>query len=80
MQDQDKAAAPDSEDKAEATPESKAERLLLGKLARVLYSNDEEGSFSKEAWEASRIEYRKSARKMMRAMEKQGLKLVPVAP
>jgi hypothetical protein len=52
---------------------TEAENQVLGKLARVLYSVQVEGTFQKDAWEAQRADYRRQARKMLRSLEKQGL-------
>lgn len=64
-------------DQDTATP-AEAENQILGKLARVLYSSADEAAFSKDAWETNRAEYRKKARKILRALEKQGLKIIPM--
>lgn len=56
-------------------PATETENQIVGKLARVLYSGQSEGAFDKADWEARRTDFRKQARKMLRAMEKQGLKV-----
>ena len=61
--------------KRERTPEDE----LRMTVARALFaaSATEEEVGSKEAWQAKRIEMKKVANRMMRVLDKRGLKIVP---
>lgn len=58
---------------------SETDKQIMAKLARGLYAAHSDSPFSKDDWEANRAEYRKLARKLMRAMEKQGVTLAVAA-